>query len=392
LYLLAAAAGVKKGAPATTDRIKTWLSRELSLLIGETNREFVLNFIVDLILRFEFFSSRGLRAKLCRDGLDDQAAVIEQLQCFFFERTELFVHEMTSFARSRLDMAAYDKHARYPSRLEEAIFRRVSNTFISKLTFARGSEHISNMARFHTCLKLKRFPIRKVGFYFTPCRFSPPTTSFSRGLLTPALDSHRREALSTLAREQLLLRHRRSPIRRRLGPPAPAPAPAPKPAPAAPAIVNDLEVIEVPSSRRRSYEDGEKTRDAKRHHQSRRRVHSEDQSEDSSSGSSDGGDSDEGSGDRGPPESREGSGEKDDDSCDEELPGGAAVWAAMDLDARIAAVRDALSHERSLLLRLLTVAERRTGKKRAEAAEAAAAAAAVASTAAGEGSRAVAKE
>ena len=85
--------------PACTHRLIPWLNRELNVLLSreENHTQFVLELIVDLIKRFEI-NSEEFR---------------EHIQPFMGRRTDLFIHEFYSFARSPYDMVAYDRHAIY---------------------------------------------------------------------------------------------------------------------------------------------------------------------------------------------------------------------------------------------------------------------------------------
>ena len=76
---------------------------------------------------FNLYSSYRAFIDTPRIELTDTDIWLQQLQAFFFEHTEHFLHEMVSFARSRLDMAAYDRHARYPGRLHEVAYSRVGS-------------------------------------------------------------------------------------------------------------------------------------------------------------------------------------------------------------------------------------------------------------------------
>lgn len=77
---------------------------------------------------------------------------MQQLRCFFFERTEHFVHELAAFARTRLDMAAFDKHARYPGRVEAALPRRVSHPVLPGVAIVSGSSDRASNSSMIVCV------------------------------------------------------------------------------------------------------------------------------------------------------------------------------------------------------------------------------------------------
>lgn len=88
-----------KRNPAASHRLVPWLNRELNVILHnrEDHVQFVLELIMDLIKRFEIQSEEFL----------------EHIRSFMGERSEHFVHEFYSFARSPYDMVAYDSHAIY---------------------------------------------------------------------------------------------------------------------------------------------------------------------------------------------------------------------------------------------------------------------------------------
>lgn len=75
-----------------------WLQRELNVLVGADNADFVLEYVLTLLSRVDF---------------SDAAAITPHLEPFLLENTALFLHEFTHFARSPLEMVAYDMHATY---------------------------------------------------------------------------------------------------------------------------------------------------------------------------------------------------------------------------------------------------------------------------------------
>ncbi|XP_014860385.1 PREDICTED: E3 ubiquitin-protein ligase Topors-like [Poecilia mexicana] len=81
-------------------RLNGWLRRELAVLLGPHAP------LSDVVLR-------TITARVLRSGLEDAAAVEEDLRPFLLARTEHFVHELVSFARSSLSMESYDQLAVY---------------------------------------------------------------------------------------------------------------------------------------------------------------------------------------------------------------------------------------------------------------------------------------
>ncbi|XP_023202354.1 E3 ubiquitin-protein ligase Topors-like isoform X2 [Xiphophorus maculatus] len=82
------------------NRLTSWLRRELAVLLGPHAP------LSDVVLR-------TVTARVLRSGLEDAAAIEEDLRPFLLARTEHFVHELVSFARSSLSMENYDQLAVY---------------------------------------------------------------------------------------------------------------------------------------------------------------------------------------------------------------------------------------------------------------------------------------
>ncbi|XP_067027538.1 E3 ubiquitin-protein ligase Topors-like [Acropora muricata] len=85
--------------PACTHRLIPWITRDLSVLLSdeESHVGFVLQIILSLITKVELRSEE----------------FYHQLRPFLFEKTEHFIHEFISFARSPFDLNTYDQHAQY---------------------------------------------------------------------------------------------------------------------------------------------------------------------------------------------------------------------------------------------------------------------------------------
>lgn len=85
--------------PACLHRLIPWLKRELMVLYGDHGS--LVNIIQHIIM-----------SRVTRYDLED-GAIQEQLRPFLQRRTEHFLHEFISFARSPFNMEAYDQHAVY---------------------------------------------------------------------------------------------------------------------------------------------------------------------------------------------------------------------------------------------------------------------------------------
>ncbi|CAI8054548.1 E3 ubiquitin-protein ligase Topors [Geodia barretti] len=83
--------------PACTHRLVPWLTREFKVLLGPEHVQFMIQLVLSLL------------SKINLDGEEFP----EHLQPFLATRTSHFLHELVSFARSPLNMAAYDHSVRY---------------------------------------------------------------------------------------------------------------------------------------------------------------------------------------------------------------------------------------------------------------------------------------
>ncbi|XP_006809629.2 E3 ubiquitin-protein ligase Topors-like [Neolamprologus brichardi] len=86
--------------PAHLNRLRPWLRRELTVLYGSHTS------LVDIVQRI-------IMARLARHGLENTPNVEEELRPFLLARTEHFLHELISFARSSLSLENYDLQAVY---------------------------------------------------------------------------------------------------------------------------------------------------------------------------------------------------------------------------------------------------------------------------------------
>ncbi|XP_066527580.1 E3 ubiquitin-protein ligase Topors-like [Hoplias malabaricus] len=113
--------------PASLRRLLPWLQRELTVLYGSHGS--LVSIVQHIIL------SRITHSDM------DAAAVREELRPFLLARTDHFLHELLSFARSQLSIEAYDQQAVYecpaPSYEEDS-----SSSSIIAISEDEDSEHI----------------------------------------------------------------------------------------------------------------------------------------------------------------------------------------------------------------------------------------------------------
>ncbi|KAM8900051.1 uncharacterized protein AB9W97_010185 [Spinachia spinachia] len=86
--------------PTHLNRLRPWLRRELTVLYGTHGT------LVDIVQRI-------IMARVARHGLEDTPTIEEELRQFLLARTDHFLHELVSFARSPLSLESYDLQAVY---------------------------------------------------------------------------------------------------------------------------------------------------------------------------------------------------------------------------------------------------------------------------------------
>ncbi|XP_026224988.1 uncharacterized protein LOC113168212 isoform X2 [Anabas testudineus] len=114
--------------PAHLSRLRPWLERELTVLYGAHR------VLVHMVQRI-------IMARLARHGLEDTPTVEEELRPFLLARTDHFLHELVSFARSPLTLENYDLQAVYePPAPGEQLAVSSSSESSSVIAISEGEE------------------------------------------------------------------------------------------------------------------------------------------------------------------------------------------------------------------------------------------------------------
>lgn len=117
--------------PACLHRLVPWLKRELMVLYGAHGS--LVNIVQHIIM-----------SRITRYNMED-GAIHEELRPFLQGRTEHFLHEFISFAKSPFNMEAYDQHAVYdcpaPSSNED------SNSNSSVIAISEDEDNSAEMGR-----------------------------------------------------------------------------------------------------------------------------------------------------------------------------------------------------------------------------------------------------
>ncbi|KAM9836853.1 uncharacterized protein ACBR49_019266 [Aulostomus maculatus] len=122
--------------PAQLNRLRPWLQRELTVLYGAHDS------LVDIVQRI-------IMARLSRHGLEDTPFTEEELRPFLLARTDHFMHELVSFARSPLSLENYDLQAVYepPDTAMELGGSSSSSDSSSVIAISEGEEEEERRAR-----------------------------------------------------------------------------------------------------------------------------------------------------------------------------------------------------------------------------------------------------
>ncbi|XP_068164902.1 E3 ubiquitin-protein ligase Topors-like isoform X2 [Antennarius striatus] len=114
--------------PAHIDRLRPWLQRELTVLYGAQGSH------VKAV-------QRVIVALLARHGLEDTPTIEEELRPHLSARTEHFLHELVSFARSTLSLDDYDLQAAYePAEPNVDVVTSSTDSSSSVIAISEGEE------------------------------------------------------------------------------------------------------------------------------------------------------------------------------------------------------------------------------------------------------------
>ncbi|KAK7910044.1 hypothetical protein WMY93_014728 [Mugilogobius chulae] len=86
--------------PSNLNRLRPWIRRELAVLYGSHDS------LITIVQRI-------IMARIARHGLENLSIIEDELRPFLLARTDHFLHELVSFARSPLTMEHYDAQAVY---------------------------------------------------------------------------------------------------------------------------------------------------------------------------------------------------------------------------------------------------------------------------------------
>ncbi len=117
--------------PGCLRRLLPWLQRELTVLYGSHGS--LVNIVQNIII-----------SRIMNYNMED-SAIRDELRPFLLARTDHFLHELVSFARSTLNMEVYDQQAVYdcpaPS-YEEGSSSDLSVIAISEVSLTNIKHHV----------------------------------------------------------------------------------------------------------------------------------------------------------------------------------------------------------------------------------------------------------
>ncbi|XP_026880172.2 topoisomerase I binding, arginine/serine-rich a [Electrophorus electricus] len=119
--------------PACLHRLVPWLKRELTVLYGTHGS--LVNIVQHIVM-----------SQISRYDMQG-AAVLQELRPFLLSRTEHFLHEFLSFARSPFNMEAYDQHVVYDCPAPSANAEESSGSDLSVIALSEDEGATATLSR-----------------------------------------------------------------------------------------------------------------------------------------------------------------------------------------------------------------------------------------------------